>query len=47
VESFLIGRELDSPVVISHHKLQRAHNFGQSAQTLARIQIRHAMPVQP
>lgn len=43
-ESFLIGRELDAPVVISHHKLQRAHNFGKSSETLARI--RQAMQCQ-
>jgi N-acyl-D-amino-acid deacylase len=43
-ESFLIGRELDAPIVISHHKLQRAHNFGKSAMTLPRI--REAMKCQ-
>lgn len=43
-ETFLIGRELDSPVVISHHKLQRAQNFGKSALTLPRI--REAMRCQ-
>ena len=36
-ETFLIGRELDVPVVISHHKLQREKNFGKSAITLPRI----------
>jgi N-acyl-D-amino-acid deacylase len=37
-ETFYIGRELNSPVVISHHKLQRQHNFGKSAITLPIIQ---------
>ena len=36
-ETFLIGRELNVPVVISHHKLQREKNFGKSAITLPRI----------
>jgi len=36
-ESFEIGRELDVPVVISHHKLLREANFGRSAQTLPLI----------
>lgn len=43
-ESFHIGRELDSPVVISHHKLQRRQNFGKSAITLPII--REAMKCQ-
>lgn len=43
-ESFLIGRELDCPVVISHHKLLRARNHGNSALTLPRI--RQAMRCQ-
>lgn len=43
-ESFLIGRTLDCPVVISHHKLQRAQNHGKSALTLPRI--REAMRCQ-
>ena len=33
-ETFRIGRELDVPVVVSHHKLQNAANFGRSAVTL-------------
>lgn len=37
-ETFHIGRELDTPVVISHHKLQRQRNFGKSAITLPIIQ---------
>lgn len=37
-ETFRIGRELDAPVVISHHKLMRQANFGKSAITLPRIQ---------
>jgi N-acyl-D-amino-acid deacylase len=36
-ETFEIGRELDVPVVISHHKLLRQANFGKSAQTLPLI----------
>lgn len=36
-ESFFIGRELNVPVVISHHKLKFAQNFGKSGVTLARI----------
>lgn len=36
-ESFRIGRELDVPVVISHHKVQNKANFGRSAQTLAHL----------
>lgn len=43
-ETFRIGRELAAPVVISHHKLQRADNFGKSAITLPRI--REAMQCQ-
>ena len=37
-ETFEIGRALDIPVVISHHKLQREANFGKSAITLPLIQ---------
>ncbi|MEB0091383.1 D-aminoacylase [Pseudomonas sp. CCI4.2] len=37
-ETFFIGRELNSPVVISHHKLMRPQNFGKSAITLPIIQ---------
>jgi N-acyl-D-amino-acid deacylase len=36
-ETFRIGRELGVPVVISHHKVTGAHNWGRSAETLARI----------
>jgi len=36
-ETFEIGRELDVPVIISHHKLQREANFGKSAVTLPLI----------
>ncbi len=34
-ESFRIGRESRSPVVISHHKIQGKHNCGRSTETLA------------
>jgi N-acyl-D-amino-acid deacylase len=33
-ETFRIGRELEIPVVVSHHKLQNKSNFGRSAVTL-------------
>jgi len=33
-ESFRIGREIDVPVVISHHKLSGKANFGRSKETL-------------
>ncbi|WP_454738259.1 N-acyl-D-amino-acid deacylase family protein [Cupriavidus necator] len=33
-ETFRIGRELDVPVVLSHHKVQRQANFGKSQVTL-------------
>ena len=33
-ETFRIGRALNVPVVVSHHKVTGAINFGQSAQTL-------------
>jgi len=36
-ETFEIGRALDVPVVISHHKLMREANFGKSALTLPLI----------
>jgi N-acyl-D-amino-acid deacylase len=36
-ETFAIGRALDVPVVISHHKLQREANFGKSKVTLPLI----------
>jgi len=37
-ETFEIGRALGVPVIISHHKLQHARNFGKSAVTLPLIQ---------
>ncbi|WP_088282748.1 amidohydrolase family protein [Ideonella sp. A 288] len=43
-EALRIGRELDVPVVLSHHKVQLPHNFGKSAQTLAHV--RRAMQCQ-
>ena len=36
-ETFRIGRELDVPVVVSHHKVQNAANFGRSQVTLPHI----------
>jgi N-acyl-D-amino-acid deacylase len=36
-ETFLIGRELGVPVVISHHKVAGLANHGRSAETLAHI----------
>lgn len=39
-EAFRIGRELDVPVVISHHKVLERRNFGRSAETLALIEKR-------
>jgi N-acyl-D-amino-acid deacylase len=36
-ETFRIGRELGVPVVVSHHKVTGAHNWGRSSETLARI----------
>jgi N-acyl-D-amino-acid deacylase len=36
-ETFAIGRALDVPVVVSHHKVQNKRNFGRSAETLAHI----------
>lgn len=36
-ETFRIGKTLDVPVVISHHKLMGAQNFGRSTETLAII----------
>lgn len=33
-ETFHIGRALGVPVVVSHHKVQNAQNFGRSTQTL-------------
>jgi N-acyl-D-amino-acid deacylase len=33
-ETFRIGRALDIPVVVSHHKVQNRQNFGRSAVTL-------------
>ena len=43
-ETFRIGRELDVPVVVSHHKVQNRANFGRSAETLPHI--RRAMQCQ-
>jgi N-acyl-D-amino-acid deacylase len=34
-ETFRIGRESRSPVVVSHHKVQGKHNVGRSRETLA------------
>ncbi len=39
-ETFLIGRELGVPVVISHHKVMGTLNHGRSAQTLPLIEAR-------
>ncbi|MBC7436643.1 MAG: D-aminoacylase [Bdellovibrionales bacterium] len=36
-ETFRIGRELDVPVVVSHHKAQGQPNFGRSKETLPLI----------
>jgi N-acyl-D-amino-acid deacylase len=36
-ETFRIGRELDIPVVVSHHKVQNQANFGRSTVTLPHI----------
>ncbi len=36
-ETFRIGRELDIPVVISHHKVMHVSNFGRSSVTLPHI----------
>jgi len=36
-ETFRIGRELEVPVVISHHKVVGKKNYGRSRDTLARI----------
>ena len=36
-ETFRIGRELDVPVVVSHHKVQNQANFGRSKETLSLI----------
>jgi N-acyl-D-amino-acid deacylase len=44
-ETFEIGRRLGVPVVISHHKLIGAKNFGRSTETLSHIE-RH-MRLQP
>ena len=43
-ETFRIGRELDVPVVVSHHKVQSPQNFGKSQVTLPHI--REAMKKQ-
>ena len=39
-ETFRIGRELGVPVVISHHKVLEAANFGRTTETLALIERR-------
>lgn len=44
-ETFRIGREVGVPVVISHHKLVGARNYGRSEETLALI--RRQMALQP
>jgi N-acyl-D-amino-acid deacylase len=44
-ESFRIGREVDVPVVISHHKVIGQANFGRSVETLDFI--RRSMLLQP
>jgi N-acyl-D-amino-acid deacylase len=44
-ESFGVGRELDVPVVISHHKVVGTRNHGRSKETLSRIA--EAMRTQP
>jgi N-acyl-D-amino-acid deacylase len=44
-ETFRIGREVDVPVVISHHKVIGAKNYGRSDETLAFI--RESMAKQP
>lgn len=36
-ETLKIGRSVDAPVVISHHKCSMPENFGRSAETLPRI----------
>ncbi len=36
-ETLRIGRALDVPVIVSHHKVMHQPNFGRSAQTLAQI----------
>lgn len=42
-EAFLIGREADLPVVISHHKVAGKQNFGRSTETLALIEKQMAL----
>ncbi len=37
-ESFLVGREVDAPVIISHLKVVGVKNYGQSSRALAHIQ---------
>lgn len=44
-ETFRIGREVDVPVVISHHKVIGAKNYGRADETLAFI--RESMAKQP
>jgi N-acyl-D-amino-acid deacylase len=42
-ETFRIGRALDVPVVVSHHKVQNTHNHGRTKETLGYIreQMKH------
>ena len=44
-ETFRIGRELDVPVVISHHKVHGPANFGRSTETLRADRRDHEAPV--
>lgn len=44
-ETFEIGRRVNAPVVISHHKLTGSKNFGRSRETLAFIE--RTMKMQP
>mgnify|MGYP001427817906 CR=1 FL=1 len=41
-ETFRIGREARSPVVVSHHKVHGRNNFGRSADTLAHLDKQRA-----
>lgn len=45
IETFRIGREVDVPVIISHHKVMGKNNFGRSTETLKLIES--AMENQP
>lgn len=45
-EAFTIGRRADVPVILSHHQVSGAANFGRSRRTLARIDtVRSEQPV--